>query len=143
MLQYILYFIAGGALVTLVAYLANRGNPSLTILVGNIPVLFLLNTFLVYGAGGVSGFVTYARGALTCIPVFIAFVCVTMWLLPRLGMSRALLVGVSVYIIPALVYHIRKHIKSRDKSKKVDNHQGHQIESCQEIGAEPDGLNSL
>ena len=55
MWQYVLYFILGGSLVALVDYLAGRGNPILTTLVANVPVLFILNIFLTYRAGGLNG----------------------------------------------------------------------------------------
>ena len=109
MWYYVIYFIAGGALVTLVAYLAGRGNPLLTVLVGNIPIMFLLNIFLVYQAGGVSSSLAYAKGVLSLLPIFILFVILTLWLLPQLGMPKALLPGMAVYLVPAVISLVRKH----------------------------------
>ena len=108
MWYYIIYFIAGGALVTSVAYFAARGNPSLAALVGSIPVMFLLNVYLTYQTGGISGTLTYSKGVLSLLPVFIIFVVATMWLLPHLGMPKALLPGMVVYLALAVISQIRK-----------------------------------
>ena len=40
MLQVLLSFFVGGGLVATVAYIAQKGNATLTILVANIPVIF-------------------------------------------------------------------------------------------------------
>ena len=79
MLQYVIYFIAGGALTALVAYFARRGNPFLAALVGSIPVMFLLNVHLVYRATGASSSLAYSKGVLSMVPAFVIFVMVTMW----------------------------------------------------------------
>jgi len=107
MLQYLLYFVVGGGLVALVAFLAQRGNGTLTILVANIPVMFLLNMLLMYKSGGVDGSLMYARAALLYLPFYIVFVFVTMYLLPRLGMPLALVPGALVFLIPVWIRRIR------------------------------------
>jgi len=129
-LQYVIYFIAGGGLVVSVAYLNNRGNPLLTALVGNIPVIFLLNIFLVYQVGGLAGSLTYAKSALLLIPVFTSFVILTIWLLPQVGMPKALLPGMTAYLVPVIISQARKHAllkravnhkKSLDKGQDKTN----------------------
>ncbi len=109
MWQYILYFILGGSIVALVAYLANHSNQLLTILVGNLPVLFLLNVIMVYSAGGATSGIAYARGALISLPFFIIFVLITILILPRITTPVAILPAMLVYIIPSLIYHRRRH----------------------------------
>jgi uncharacterized membrane protein (GlpM family) len=108
MLQCVIYFVAGGTLAALVAYLAGRGNPFLTAVVGSIPIMFLLNVYLVYRAGGLSSSLAYSKGVLLLLPAFILFVIVTMWLLPRLGMPKALLPGIIVYPVLALISQAKK-----------------------------------
>jgi|GEM_PF-1358280 len=109
MLQYLLYFVVGGGLVALVAFLAQRGNATLTIMVANIPVMFLLNMLLTYKAGGVDGSLMYAKGALMYLPFYIIFVVITMFLIPRLGMPLALIPGSLVFIVPVLIRRMRAH----------------------------------
>ena len=117
MLQYVIYFIAGGTLAALVAYFAGRGNPFLTALVGSIPLMFLLNINLVYRATGISSSLAYSKGVLSLVPAFVIFVIVTMWLLPRLGMPKALLPGMAVYPVLALISQAKK----RRLPKRMDN----------------------
>ncbi|MBN1369776.1 MAG: hypothetical protein JW954_06030 [Dehalococcoidaceae bacterium] len=107
MLQYLLYFVVGGGLVALVAFLAQRGNATLTIMVANIPVMFLLNMLLTYKAGGVDGSLMYAKAALMYLPFYIIFVVITMFLIPRLGMPLALIPGSLVFIVPVLIRRMR------------------------------------
>jgi len=106
-----MYFIVGGGIVALVAYLASRGNPFLATLVANIPVLFLLNIFLFYRTGGVSGSIGYTKAVLLLLPVFVSFVVLTTWLLPKLGMPRALLPGMLLYLVPVIISQVRKRRK--------------------------------
>ncbi len=123
MWQYIPCFIAGGSIVALVAYLSSRGNPLLATLVANIPVLFLINIFLVYRNGGVSGSLEYAKGVLLLLPVFILFVTITMLLLPHLGMPMALLPSTLLYLVPLVIYYVRKrklkHVGCHSQSFEV------------------------
>jgi len=125
MLQYVIYFIAGGALAALVAYFAGRGNPLLTALVGSIPVMFLLNVYLVYRATGVSSSLAYSKGVLLLVPAFVIFVIVTMWLLPRLGIPKALLPGLTVYPVLALIGQAKKRglPKRRGNNDNAQNKQ--------------------
>jgi hypothetical protein len=108
MWQYVLYFLIGGRIVALVAYLANQGNQLLAILVSNLPILFLLNIILAYRVGGATSSITYAKGALISLPFFIVFVLITLLVLPRINTPVAILPAMLVYIIPPLVYYRRK-----------------------------------
>lgn len=103
MLSYVLYFLVGGTVVTTVAYIGTHAGGMTAAFVAGLPVLFIVNVLLLYHSGGVMAGVSYARGALIYAPVFVAFVALTMWLLPRLEMPWALVAGVSVYGIPLLV----------------------------------------
>jgi len=108
MWQYLLYFLIGGSIVALVAYFVNQGNQLLAILVGNIPVLFLLNVILAYRAGGSMSGIAYAKGALISLPFFIVFVVIVLLILPRINTPAAILLAMLVYIIPPLVFYRRR-----------------------------------
>ena len=105
MWQYLLYFLLGGSIVALVAYLANQGNQILTILVGNLPVLFLMNIILTYRVGGATGGMVYAKGALMTLPFYIVFVAIVMFILPRVNSPLAVLPAALVYIVPQFMYY--------------------------------------
>ena len=113
MLQYLVYFLVGGCLVALVAFVAQKGNTTLAIIIANVPIMFLTNTLLMYRLGGVSGSLLYAKGALMYLPFYIVFVLMTIWLLPKLGMPLALLPGAVVFAIPVLIRRFKaRHLKS-------------------------------
>lgn len=102
MWQYLVYFLVGGMLVALVAYLGSRGNGMLAAFVASMPILFLLNVLLIYRSGGAAATVTCARGYLLFLPAFACYATLTIWLLPRLGIPKALLPGLLIYLVPVM-----------------------------------------
>jgi len=103
MLQYFLYFLIGGTVVTVVAYIGSRSNGFLAALVASLPILFLLNVLLMYRNGGVTISLDYVRGSLLFLPAFACYAVLTIWLLPRLGMPWALLPGLPIYLVPVTI----------------------------------------
>jgi len=103
MWPYALYFVVGGTVVTAVAYVGKHGDGMSAAFVASLPVLFIINVFLLYQNGGVSAGISYARGALIYLPMFVGCVLLTMVLLPRIGMPLSMLAGVSIYALPAAI----------------------------------------
>jgi len=121
-LHYLLYFLVGGTVVTLVAYIGSRGNGTLAAFVASLPVLFLLNVIAMYRNGGVGAGITYAKGALLFLPGFACYALLTIWLMPHLGIPKALLPGLPIYAIPIIVTKriIRpKMLKAESESKQL------------------------
>jgi len=116
MLQYFIYFLIGGTVVSLVAYVGSRGNGILAACVASLPILFLLNVLLMYRNGGVSTSLDYVRGSLLFLPAFACYATLTIWLLPRLGMPEALLPGLPIYLLPMM---IRKVVRSKVSRRKA------------------------
>ena len=115
MLQYFIYFLIGGTVVTVVAYIGSRSNGFLAALVASLPILFLLNVLLIYRNGGVTTSLDYVRGSLLFVPAFVCYATLTVWLLPRLGMPEALLPGLPIYLLPMM---IRKVVRSKFQRQK-------------------------
>ena len=115
MLQYFIYFLIGGTVVTVVAYIGSRSNGFLAALVASLPILFLLNVLLMYRNGGVTTSLDYVRGSLLFAPAFVCYATLTVWLLPRLGMPEALLPGLPIYLLPMM---IRKVVRSKFQRQK-------------------------
>jgi len=121
-LHYLLYFLVGGTVVTVVAYIGSRGNGTLAAFVASLPVLFLLNVIAMYRNGGVGAGITYAKGALLFLPAFACYALLTIWLMPHLGIPKALLPGLPIYAIPIIVTKriIRpKMLKAESESKQL------------------------
>lgn len=94
--------------MALVAYFVNQGNQLITILVGNLPVLFMLNIFLAHRVGGATSSIAYAKGALISLPFFIAFVLIVLLILPRVNTTAAILPAMLVYIIPPFLINRKR-----------------------------------
>jgi len=102
MWPYVLYFLIGGTLVSAVAYVGTHVDGKTAAFVAGLPVLFIINMLLLYQNGGINAGLSYARGALMYLPVFVACVGLTMFLLPRIQMPLALIAGLSLYSLPAI-----------------------------------------
>jgi hypothetical protein len=107
MWSYVLYFLLGGTIVSAVAYVGTHSDGMTAAFVASLPTIFIINILLLYHNGGVSAGMSYARGALMYLPLFIGCVSLTMFLLPRIDMVWALVAGLSVYGVPILVRHSR------------------------------------
>ena len=118
MLQYLFYFLIGGAVVASVAYVGNRGNAIVTGIVANLPILFMLNVFLIYRVGGINGSLAYAKGSLLLLPLFVFCAALTIWLLPRLEMPRALTPALGIYLLAAIIITTVRHKISNRKDKE-------------------------
>jgi hypothetical protein len=122
MWHYLLYFLIGGTVVTAVAYIGSRGNGTLAAFVVGLPVLFLVNVIAMYRNGGIGAGITYAKGALLFLPGFACYALLTIWLMPHLGMPKALVLGLPIYAVPIIVAKkiIRpKVLKAETKSKQL------------------------
>lgn len=120
MWHYLLYFLIGGTVVAVVAYIGSRGNGILAAFVASLPMLFLLNVLLMYRNGGVAAGITYTKGSLLFLPAFACYALLTIWLLPHLGMPKALVPGLPMYAVPIIVMKkIRpKMLKAKASSKQ-------------------------
>jgi len=116
MLQYFIYFLIGGTVVALVAYVGSRGNGILAACVASLPILFLLNVLLMYRNGGVATSLEYVKGSLLFLPAFACYATLTIWLLPRLGMPEALLPGLPIYLLPMMIRKVVRSKVSRPKA---------------------------
>jgi len=116
MLQYFVYFLIGGTLVALVAYVGSHSNGMLAAFVASLPVLFLLNVLLMYRIGGVACSLDYVRGSLLVMPAFVCYATLTIWLLPRLGISKAFLPGLPIYLLPFMIGKVWHSKVSRPKA---------------------------
>ena len=116
MVQYFIYFLTGGTVVALVAYVGSRGNGILAACVASLPILFLLNVLLMYRNEGVATSLEYVKGSLLFLPAFACYATLTIWLLPRLGMPEALLPGLPIYLLPMMIRKVVRSKVSRPKA---------------------------
>lgn len=93
------YFILGGTVVTLVAYLGSQGKGLLAAFIATFPVITLLTFVLIHSQSGVSATISYAKGLLIITPAWLLYVACVLILLPKWGIVRALGLGILIYIL--------------------------------------------
>lgn len=99
----VLYFVLGGAVVASITYFGSRGQGLLAAIISMLPTVSLITLVSVYHAGGTEPAVSYFRGMLVILPVWILYVVSQILLLPRLGLIPSLTIGVTIYLAGALV----------------------------------------
>jgi len=97
----ILYFLLGGTVVTAITYFGSRGQGLIAALISMLPTVSLVTLVSVYHAGGAEPAISYFRGMLIVLPVWILYVVSQIFLLPRFGLIPSLAIGVAVYLAGA------------------------------------------
>lgn len=138
MWPYVLYFLIGGTVVSLVAYIGARGDGMAAAFVASIPILFITNMILLYHNGGVSAGITYAKGALMYTPLFVGCVLLTMVLLPRLSMPWPVFAGISIYSLAMAFARpaSRRQVVGQETRVELSGHTGPSLASYREGGDE-------
>lgn len=108
--NFILNFMLGGALVSLVTFLGSQGKGMLAAFIATFPTMTVITFALIYNTAGRNATVDYARGLLLMTPPWIIYVLCLIFLLPRLGFVKSLVIGVITYMILAgCVSIVTKH----------------------------------
>lgn len=98
-----LYFLLGGAVITLVTYFGSQGKGLLAAFVACFPSVTIVTLCTIYLNGGAGAAVSYFRGMLLLIPAWLLYTVAIVFLLPRLGLVPSLLVGVFLYATSSLL----------------------------------------
>ncbi|MDQ1272283.1 MAG: hypothetical protein QG591_913 [Planctomycetota bacterium] len=110
--NFILYFILGGTLVSLVTLMGSQGKGLLAAFVATFPTMTIITFILIYNKAGQAATVHYAKGLLFMTPPWIIYVLCLIFLLPRWGFMKSLITGVLTYMILAgIVSVVMKHLK--------------------------------
>ncbi len=105
-MKYLLYFLIGGAVVSLVTYFASHAKGLLAAFVANLPLITLITFLTIYFTSGQRAVVLYAEGLLIMLFPWLAYVLSVILLAPRLGVIPSLIVGISFYL--SIAYIIMK-----------------------------------
>lgn len=103
MLQYLLYFLVGGTVVTAITVLAERGHPLLAGVVTLFPSITVVSFYFIGKSAGNEAVAATARSCLIALSVWIPYIVTVIWLSPRIGTNRALLMGVLIFILLAFL----------------------------------------
>jgi len=108
-IKYFLYFLIGGAIVSLVTYFASQAKGLLAAFVANLPVITLITFLTIYFESGQKAVVAYAEGLIIMLLPWLAYIFAIILLTYRLGFIPSLLVGVSLYLALAwLIISVKK-----------------------------------
>ena len=98
-LRLALYFLLGGSVTVLTAYLASLGKGTLSAFIATLPLLTVLSFLLIYAEGGEETANEYAQGLLIFTPPWLAYVATVMLATQRLGIFKSLGLGVLIYVL--------------------------------------------
>lgn len=102
-LRLFLYFLLGGSIVTLVTYFGSHGKGIMAAFVATFPTMTVTTIITIYLASGAGASTSYVKGLLLMMPSWFAYSLSILFLIPRLGLGPALVIGVSLYVTGTLI----------------------------------------
>ncbi len=102
-LKYVLYFLIGGTVISVVTYFTSHARPLLGAFLANMPVITLVTFFTIYHEAGQKVIVPYAKGLVTMMIPWFTYIFAIIVLTPRLGFLPSLTTGFTLYIVLALI----------------------------------------
>jgi hypothetical protein len=108
-IKYILYFLAGGTIVSIVTYFASQAKGLLAAFIANLPVITLITFLTIYFESGQTAVVSYAQGLVIMLFPWLAYIFSIIFLTKKTGFIPSLIIGVSLYLFFAyFIMNIRK-----------------------------------
>ena len=101
----IVYFITGGVVTTIIVVLEERGQRTLSELATLIPVFTLVAYFFIGQTKGGIAVGQHAKFVLIGTLIsWVPYMLVVAYLAPRIGPNKAILAGLAVFFVLALIY---------------------------------------
>jgi uncharacterized membrane protein (GlpM family) len=94
----LLYFVIGGAVVTLTTWFGSMGRSWLAAFVSTFPALTVITFILIYLNGGIIETVPYAKNLLYFVVPWVAYVGLFILTVDRLGFWIALICSVAAFV---------------------------------------------
>jgi len=100
MIEYILYFITGGLIVTSVIALARAGYPFLSGLALTFPAVTIVSFYFIGKSKGAGFVATTAKSSfLAALFIWMPYMLTIIYLAPKTGVNKALLAGFFVFLV--------------------------------------------
>jgi uncharacterized membrane protein (GlpM family) len=96
--KYLIYFLVGGTVVTLVTYVGGSGRSLLSAFIATFPAITLITTVFIYLEAGNQPTVDYVRGLLFFAPAWFGYLISLFVLLPRLSMAGTIAASLAVFL---------------------------------------------
>ncbi|MBM4242115.1 MAG: DUF3147 domain-containing protein [Euryarchaeota archaeon] len=103
-IKFLAYFILGGLILSVVTYFGGKKEGLVAAFFAMFPVVTTLSLFTIYSEAGANATVSYIQGLLLLTPVWILYLLCVFFLIPKYGFWIALVSGIAVYIVAALVF---------------------------------------
>ena len=102
-LKYLLYFIVGGSILTLVTFFGSKDKGIIAAFIALFPMVSLMSIITIYSEAGNLPVMDYVRGLLILTPAWIIFLFCILYLMPKQGLLVAVVVGLAIYIILSVI----------------------------------------
>lgn len=108
-IKYIIYFVIGGTVVSLVTYLAGSAKGLLAAFFANLPVITFITFLTIYADAGEKAVVDYAKGLIIMLFPWLGYIFSVIFLTQKLGLMPSLAVGlVSYFALSYLIITFKK-----------------------------------
>jgi len=97
--RFLIYFILGGTVLTVVTYFGSKKEGLIAAFFAMFPVVTALTLFTIYSEAGTEMVLSYVRGLLILTPVWVLYLFLVMFLLPKHGFWVALISGIFIYVL--------------------------------------------
>jgi uncharacterized membrane protein (GlpM family) len=108
--EFILEFLIGGTVVTLVSYFGSKGSGDLAAFITMFPSISTLGFYFVYKNGGNEAVMKFVQGFFLVVPSWILYVVLMYILCSRLSVIYSLIISVGSYMISSFLLSKIKHI---------------------------------
>jgi|SRR5208283_270171 len=102
-LKYVLYFLIGGMVISVVTYFASHARPLQAAFIANMPVITLVTFLTIYHEAGQKAIVPYGKGLVMMMLPWFTYIFAIIVLTPRLGFLPSLTTGFTLYVVLALI----------------------------------------
>jgi uncharacterized membrane protein (GlpM family) len=96
--KYLVYFLVGGGVVTVVTYVGGSGRSLLSALIATFPAITLLSVIFIHEEAGGAPTIDYVRGLILFAPAWFAYLISLSILLPRLSFWNAIGGAVVIFL---------------------------------------------
>ncbi len=96
--KYALYFLLGGAIVSVSTYLGSQGRSFLAAFASTFPAITGATFILIYLNGGNDAIVSYAKNLLWFVPPWILYVVSMIAGVPRFGFWPTMIASLALYL---------------------------------------------
>jgi len=107
-LKFILYFIIGGSILTLITYFGSKDKGILAAFIALFPMVTIMSIVTIYSEAGSLPVLDYVKGLLILTPVWIIFLICIAYLLPKQGLLVAIGIGIAIYVVISvyIIYYL-------------------------------------